>query len=401
MRRHGRRLFWKIYATLLASIALVAVLGDVAWRIAGDPSTPGLRDLGARVVGALLPPADAPPDMQQAAIERLAAAVRGRITLTGANGGQLVAGNAADRDARHLWVLPLADGRSLSAQVEGPPWSGALGGFKFIALVALAVGLAALPAVRMLTRRLEALRAGVERWGSGRLDHRVAETGRDEVAAVAVAFNRAATRVEQLLAAHRTLLANASHELRSPLARLRMAIETRNTTEIDRNVAELDGLIEEILLASRLDHVADDLRRERVDLLALAAEEAARHGAEAGGDAVVVDGDRVLLRRALRNLLDNAVRHGAPPVEVAVVRKADRTVIEVRDRGPGLVEAERERIFEPFYRPRGATEAGGSWGLGLPLVRQIATRHAGQVVCLPREGGGTILRLTLPASRAP
>ncbi|MBL8698685.1 MAG: HAMP domain-containing histidine kinase [Alphaproteobacteria bacterium] len=396
MRRPGRRLFWHIYITLLASLALVAVLGAVIWKLTGDPASPRLRDLGARVAGALLPPADAPVEVQQAAIERLAAAVRGRVTLTDAQGRQLVAGDSVERDERHHWMMPLADGRRIGAQLEGPPWSGVFTGFRFIALVALGVGLAALPVVRMLTRRLESLRAGVELWGSGRINHRVEEKGRDEVAAVAVAFNRAAARIEGLIGAHKTMLAHASHELRSPLARLRMAIETRNTAEIERNFAELDGLIEEILLASRLDQAADALRRENVDVLALAAEEAAAYGSESGGDAAIVAGDPVLLRRALRNLIDNAARHGRAPVDVVVSVQDARVAVEVRDRGTGIAEAERERVFEPFYRPRGVAEASGSWGLGLPLVRQIVARHGGEVRCLPREGGGTVFRITLP-----
>src|SRR5690606_8440743 len=135
--------------------------------------------------------------------------------------------------------------------------------------------------------RLERLRQGVERWGEGDLALRVPAEGRDEVAAVARSFNRAAGRIEGLIAAHRSLLANASHELRSPLARLRMAIDLyeedasqARRDEIVRNLAELDELVEEILLASRLDH-ADRLDlAEEVDLLALTAEEGARHGVE-------------------------------------------------------------------------------------------------------------------------
>lgn len=396
MSRQRRKLFWRIYLTLLASLALVAVLGAAVWRITDDPHTLGMREIGSRVIGALLPPAEASIEVQTAAVARLAAALGARITLSDAGGRQIAAGAAGSARDRHRWRFPLADGRVLSAQLDNPPWAGAFNGFRFIALVALGVGLAAIPVVRMLTRRLEALRVGVERWGSGALEVRVDERGRDEVAAVAIAFNRAAARVEQLIAAHKTMLAHASHELRSPLARLRMAIETRNETEIERNFAELDGLIEEILLASRLDHAGETLHREPIDVLALAAEEAAALGVEATGDGATVEGDRVLLRRAIRNLLDNAARHGRPPIDVIVSTSSDGVAIEIRDRGPGIAEIERERIFEPFYRPQGAAESTGSWGLGLPLVRQIATRHGGTILCLPREGGGTIFRLTLP-----
>jgi signal transduction histidine kinase len=235
----------------------------------------------------------------------------------------------------------------------------------------------------------------MERWGAGDLALRVPVRGRDEIAAVAQSFNQAAGRVEALLAAHRSLLANASHELRSPLTRLGLAIEMQGEAperlaEIRRNLAELDQLIEEILLASRLDRPAAPERRESVDLLALAAEEAARTGAAASGQAIEVAGDPRLLRRMIRNLLENAVKHGAPPVEIAVGRSPDgRPKIAVTDRGPGIPAAEQARIFEPFHRPAGRGEAAGSWGLGLALVRQIAERHGGAVRCESRAGGGS------------
>ena len=146
------------------------------------------------------------------------------------------------------------------------------------------IGAAAYPVVRHLTRRLERLRQGVDQWGGGALGLRVPVTGNDEVAAVSRSFNAAADRIEHLVAAHRTLLANASHELRSPLARLRMAIdlyeqspEERMKQEILQSLTELDSLVEEILLASRLDHVQKLDHAEPVDLLALAAEEGARY----------------------------------------------------------------------------------------------------------------------------
>ena len=136
-------------------------------------------------------------------------------------------------------------------------------------LVAAVIGIAAYPVVRQLTRRLESLRKGVEVWGGGDLSRRVPVTGSDEVAAVAKSFNEAAGQIERLVAAHRSLLANASHELRSPLARLRMAIDLYERSasdstrdEIIKNLGELDALVEEILLASRLDHVR---RPERIE----------------------------------------------------------------------------------------------------------------------------------------
>jgi signal transduction histidine kinase len=111
-----------------------------------------------------------------------------------------------------------------------------------------------------------------------------------------------------------------------------------------------------------------------------------------------VRGDARLLRRLVRNLLDNARRHGAGTAVLARIERAGEGArLTVADRGPGVEDGERERIFEPFYRPPGAPETGASHGLGLALVRQIARAHGGEARCLPRDGGGTVFEVTLGA----
>ncbi len=283
----------------------------------------------------------------------------------------------------------------------------ALGPVLLVVLLLAAVAAGAYPVVRRLTRRLESLKQGVEAFGAGQLGQRVDETGHDEVASVATTFNRAAERIETLVRSHQSLLANASHELRSPLARLKMAValfaESPESAraglrrEIDTNVAALDALVEEVLLASRLDASQTLERNDPVDLLGIAAEEAARVGGQAGGQAVVLRGNERLLRRALRNLLENARRYGEHEISVEVARDAGaRVQVRVCDRGPGVPEAWRERIFEPFFRLPGHAEREGGVGLGLSLVRQIAERHGGSAHCEPREGGGSCFVLSLP-----
>ncbi len=280
-----------------------------------------------------------------------------------------------------------------------------------LALVATAVALGAYPIVRRLTKRLETLQQGVERWGEGDLARRLPEDGEDEVAFLARRFNIAADRVQALLLSHKALLANASHELRSPLARIRMALELMQerpsaTTrdEIARNIHELDQLIDEILLASRLDAAPDDLGPfEPVDLVGLGAEECARTEAEldvqADPQALVVPGVARLLRRALRNLLENARRHGAGSVALTLGVSNGQVQLRVCDQGPGVPVALRERIFEPFFRLPGASERDGGVGLGLALVRSIAQRHGGTAHCEDRPGGGACFVLRLPATR--
>lgn len=272
--------------------------------------------------------------------------------------------------------------------------------------IALAVAAAAYPIVRRLTGRLERLQASVEAWGAGDLSARIAVEGADEVAQLANSFNAAAARVEALMGAQKTLLANASHELRSPLARIRMAVELLETSapenirgELARNIAELDLLIDEVLLASRLDAVREGERPAvTIDLTALVAEECARVGAHYEAVATEIQGDPALLRRMVRNLLENAERYGGgTPIEVALtVPETGSIQLEVRDGGPGVPEGEREAIFAPFYRARGASEADGGHGLGLSLVRQIARRHGGDVSCVERVGGGGCFRVVMP-----
>jgi signal transduction histidine kinase len=298
-----------------------------------------------------------------------------------------------------------------------------------LALVAVAVALGAYPIVRKLTRRLELLQSGVERWGQGNLATRVALEGDDEAGFLAKRFNLAAERVEalvksheSLLASQKSLLANASHELRSPLARIRMGLELMGSApapvlkeELSRNIAELDLLIDEILLASRLDAKEADLGTiEPVDLVGLAAEECARIEAEldvevdtlaapangAHETVLVVQGVSRLLRRALRNLLENARRHAASSSVLQLRRDGDFAEIRVCDRGPGVPQALRERIFEPFYRLPGATERDGGVGLGLSLVKSIAARHGGTVHCEDNPGAGACFVLRLPIKPA-
>jgi signal transduction histidine kinase len=321
-------------------------------------------------------------------------------------------------DGRTLWVLrpglrrPPPDSRPEFGPMPPnlpfvpPSWQRGVGTIVVLVLLFVAVAAGAWPVVRRLTRRLQALKRGVEQFGAGELHHRVEVSGRDEVAAVAASFNLAAERVEALVRSHQSLLANASHELRSPLARLRMAVSMmedatpeqrqRLRREIDTNVGELDALVEEVLLASRLDALQHVDRHEPVELLALAAEEGSRVGADADGNTATVQGDERLIRRALRNLLENARRYGGADITIEVRNGAGRALVQVCDRGPGVPETLRERIFEPFYRLPGHAEQAGGVGLGLSLVKQIAERHGGSVRCESRAGGGSCFELNLP-----
>ena len=346
--------------------------------------------------------------------------------------GEMLAGGPADLPPNGVLVLRGEGGpggpgggpaeASQARPPEPPPfglpwpirpaeWPASLGLVALLLLLFLAVAGGAYPVVRRLTRRLEQLKQGVEAFGAGALDQRVVSDGKDEVGAVAASFNRAAARIEALVRSNQSLLANASHELRSPLARLKMAValldgaspamQASLKREIDTDIGELDALVEEVLLSSRLDAGAVHDMGETVDFAGVVAEEAARVGAELQaeppGAGQRVRGSERLLRRAARNLLENARRYGGGDIQIDLHSLGAATELRVADRGPGVPESERERIFEPFYRLPGHAEREGGVGLGLALVRQIAHAHHGRVHCEARPGGGSCFVITLPA----
>jgi len=387
------RLYLRIWLAVVAAVLLLTLLFGWLWREEAERER--AQRPGREIV------------LRNAAGEVIGQAVARPLRVP----GQGVEFEVPTRDGQTLYVqLPRPANRPPPLAVPSW-WRSSYSLFWLLGLVAVAVALGAYPIVRRLTKRLEALQQGVERWGAGDLSRRLPEEGHDEVAFLAQRFNIAAARVQELLLSHKALLANASHELRSPLARIRMGLELMNgppsaaaRDEIARNIRELDQLIDEILLASRLDASPDELGTpEPVDLVALCAEECARAEAELDvqGDpaALLVPGLPRLLRRALRNLLENARRHAAGEVTLTLQASGTQAVVRVCDRGPGVPAALRERIFEPFFRLPGASERDGGVGLGLALVRSIALRHGGTVHCEDRPGGGACFVLRLPRLR--
>jgi len=413
-----RRLYQKIYLAIVASLVLVVLVAGTVWRFGAEYSPAGQAfEIVGGVAAAVLPPASAPRALQAQEIARIAerlgtdiALFDSALELIAAAGRPLPSpprnrpGGWVYGPGGPAWSIRLPDGRWLVARAPVHHRPGVFRLIAFLGAVALAVALGAYPVVRGLTRRLERLQAGVETLGSGDLTARVAVKGRDEVARLADSFNRAAARIEELVGAHRMLLANASHELRTPLARIRLGLElfersgdAKYKADLERDVAELEALIDEILLASRLDAMPALQASEDVDLLALAAEECARYdGCTLDGEALSVTGDPRLLRRLIRNLLENAKRHGTPPVRVTVARAGALVTLDVADGGQGVPASERERVFTPFHRLGG--DATGA-GLGLSLVRQIARLHGGDAVVLPRAQTPSCFRVSLPAAK--
>jgi len=447
-----RTLTLRIYLTVVAVLALFALASGWLFqrqieqeRLRAESMFSERLAAWGDLIQHSLPGVDAPPDEQASALRDWSQRLRLPLALDSPQGARVGASESfmlrqAEGVGRE-YAIHLEDGRTLRLMRPGhprpdgeprgrppgeafrtlpfvpPTWRRGIGLVVVLAVLFVAVSAGAWPVVRRLTRRLQALKLGMETFGSGRLDHRVEVAGRDELAAVAASFNAAAARIEALVRSHQSLLANASHELRSPLARMKMALamdvaeaspeqRARLRREIDTDIAELDALVEEVLLASRLDARRELEQPECVDLVGLAAEEAARVDASLEppppNEAATLLGDERLLRRALRNLLENAKRYGGDDVSVQIttqaqgLRGARSVLLRVCDRGPGVPPELRERIFEPFYRLPGHAETAGGVGLGLSLVKQIAQRHRGSVRCAAREGGGSCFVLTLP-----
>src|SRR5262245_4727297 len=232
---------------------------------------------GVLVAGQLTPP-DGDSQAQQQAIDRLHARLRIDLALFGADHRLLAAagGDVPPPPARRqtggwvhgrggpAWAIRIPDDRWVVARLPSRPHTPLWGIVAFLGTIALTVAISAYPIARRLTRRLERLNAKVEALGAGDLSARVKVEGKDEVARLAASFNRSAARIEQLVHAHKMLLANTSHELRTPLSRIRLGIEllkeapdAKLGAALQKDIAELDGLIEQSLLASRIEAVGE------------------------------------------------------------------------------------------------------------------------------------------------
>ena len=428
-----QKLYVRIWLAVVLAVAVLTLLVGWAWRMTAEPPLRNVvvRNAAGDVIGSGQVHLGHPPDGGRRMGER---APPGPPPPDAGMAPGMAPGTAAERNAQAShdenhelaergkygygpeFTVRMNDGQTMHLHLPRPPastWRAPLGFFWTLGLVAVAVALAIYPIVRRLTHRLEALQRNVERWGDGDLSVRMATGGQDEVGFLAERFNKAAEQIETLvktrealLTSQKSLLANASHELRSPLTRIRMGLELMggNTSptarnEISRNIGDLDQLIDEILLASRLDAKEADLGTvEPVDLVGLAAEECARTGAtlDVEVSAVVVPGVAKLLRRVVRNLLENARRYANGEVTLSIRTDSNHAVIQVSDRGPGVPPELAERIFEPFYRLPGASEREGGVGLGLALVKSIALRHGGLVTCTNRADGGACFEVRLP-----
>lgn len=405
------RLFWKFFFFFWAAQLVTSIgVGVTIWALRPDPG------------------------------ERASLAERG--PRAGRDGGSPF-GPAASGDGRAFpppgaFHRPPEAGQHPLPHLRGRPWRPLYlpliaGGFVSLIFAALLAWYFARP--------IRVLRQAFEDVAGGRLEARVGDAmgrRRDELADLGSDFDRMADRLQALIDAQRRLLHDVSHELRSPLARLQAAVELMRQqperavellARIERDSGRMDTLVGELLTLARLDAGAAGRTHAGVtagevvdlaDLLAAIAEDAEFEVAGDDGPGARIDtdfssplpvrGDRELLHRAIENVVRNAVRHSgraadaggecaiALSARMASAQEGGRQiVVEVADHGPGVPEAELERIFEPFFRSGGNAPAGG-YGLGLAITRRVVAAHGGTVSARNRSAGGLIVRIEMPAA---
>ncbi len=346
------------------------------------------------------------PAKREALADEVAREINVDVTLRDASGTPIyVLGDQCSR--RDLALAPVRNGEALGSvnlcQTSGIPHP-----LPMLFGMSAAIGVLWLVAhkiARHLGRPILDLVDATDAIGRGEYDFnvRLRRHSPTEIVHLTRAVQDMAGKIKQQLADQRELLASVSHEMRSPLARIRLVLELLRDEglpadrrehlhgELEHEIIEIDDLVGGLLAQSRLDFSALTLRPN--DLVGITTRGLAR--ASLPMDAVVlgqkrsVPCDATLVARALSNLLDNAKKHGGGATELTVRYEGDRATVEVSDRGPGLSDAEIERIFDPFYgKPNGSAE---SLGLGLALVKRIAKAHGGDAFAKTRDGGGSVV----------
>jgi two-component system osmolarity sensor histidine kinase EnvZ len=285
----------------------------------------------------------------------------------------------------------------------GPEWLA--GGLGLLALALLGAWFIA----SALSRPLGALAAAAREVGRGGAPAPLAETGPLEMRTVSAAFNRMAGDLESMERERAIVLAGISHDLRTPLSRLRLALEmsgadSGSAQAMGTDIEEMDQVIGQFLDfargedEARVDGDLDALLAELVDGYRRRNLAVSLQGAAAGtlGAGTFRHAPKAV-RRAVGNLIDNALRHAGAPVEVGARREGREVIVDVADRGPGIPPGEAERLKRPFTRLDASRSGASGAGLGLAIVERIAHSHGGRLDLLPRDGGGLLARLRLPA----
>ncbi len=287
------------------------------------------------------------------------------------------------------------------------------------------IGLTVYLLVRQLEQRLSALEGAATRIAAGNLETRVPDVGTDSVGRLAAAFNGMARHLQRLLAVQREMVSAVAHELRTPVARLRFGLEMSAEAQTDEarrkylegmdgDIDDLDALVDEMLVYSRLERGSPTLHFQQVDLGGLVDQVIGELAplrpdvsVSRGECTTAADGscwaeaEPQYLRRALSNLINNAMRHAESRVQVSFTIDGQTVRLEVDDDGPGVPEADWEKVFTPFLRlDDSRTRASGGHGLGLSIVRRIIYWHGGRSQLGHSDLGGARFSLVWPRRRA-
>jgi len=418
--------YWATLAIFVVGTAVISALtADVS-----DPRAPASRLVSFQLTEARYAYETGGREGLRAFMQRLRTTYRGRAFLTDAEGRDLLTGEnranlvaRARRRERPIMYRP--GGMVLMRSTEdGRYWfflfvpRHRLGAWVLQAehwwVLALGVLLCYLLAYH-LTRPVRQLQRAVERFGHGDLTARAPATRSDELGQLAGAFNLMAERIQTLLEAEKRLLRDISHELRSPLARLGVAIELARSEEgreaalnrIAKESERINSMVGELLEVTRVEGDPNALRAEPLrldDLLRELVEdgaiEARARGCELAllaAEPVTIKGDAELLRRAIENVVRNAIRYAPPDtkVEVSLARRNGSVVVRVRDYGPGVPEESLTHIFDAFYRVESDRARGsGGVGLGLAIARRAVDAHHGRITA-SNAGPGLAVEIDL------
>jgi signal transduction histidine kinase len=313
---------------------------------------------------------------------------------------------------RHLYLVAGPDGGSYLFAWDVPPTMQQAHATLLILvlLVMMSIVLATHMVLTRLLRPLRDLNDGVARLGAGQLDVTLPNQTRDEFGRLTAAFNQMAARVREMIAARDQLLLDVSHELRSPLTRMKVALELLPQSDqragMDADVAEMERMIAELLELERL-RGGRGVTTSRQDLMRLLRDVAATFFATSPGVRLVsnaneipVDIDAEKVRTVLRNLLENAVKYSLPDsnaIEVSAAQNGERVIIRVTDDGPGIPKADIPKLFEPFFRvDRSRSKKTGGYGLGLSISKRIVEAHGGTIAVENNATRGASFIMTLP-----
>jgi signal transduction histidine kinase len=442
-----KRIWAHLIVVLIVGIFASGIVFTTGWRTAFIRSTGGRM---ARHIASLISPHFDDPVTREALVRHFSEELDLDITVRTIDGRVLtVAGTefpppddvdtallrrgeiTAEHGPRFFIAAPIIVDGHVRGILESSPvyrtfrmpslWRPAI----LLGVIMLIAGIASGPLARRISAPIERLTSAVRRFGQGDLSARVtAPRGwrrlrhrhrpPDELAELTSAFNEMAERIERLVRGQKELLANVSHELRSPLARMRVALEllprdAKNEArlrDVEADLVELDRLIEDVLTTARLEasglpaHLATVDVGELFDQLVARAEHdpatAGKVVRASGGAGITLLADGALIKRALWNLVENAGKYGTPPIEIAAAREDGAVLLSVRDAGAGIAAEERERVFEPFYRGDKARTPGNGFGLGLTLARRVAEAHGGAI-----SVAGATFTMRIPSTPPP